>query len=196
MGSFLRFKRASKEWENILDSELWELKEFEKSIFPALFRSCNDLPPMVKRYFSYCAIFSKNYSLDKDGLIKLWMAQGYLGLEGNTKLEMLGDEYFNILATCSFFQEFNKDNDGIIVGCKMHDIVHDFGQYVTKNECFTMKVKDFGEANIRVYHLMLMVNARSLFPISIVNARKLRSLLIELEVVEPLVNNILPKLCG
>ncbi|KAK3220064.1 hypothetical protein Dsin_014034 [Dipteronia sinensis] len=81
MGSLLRFKRTRNEWESILDSEMWVLKEFEEDLFRALMLSYNELPPLVKRCFSYCAIFPKDYRLEKDELIRLWMAQGYLELE-------------------------------------------------------------------------------------------------------------------
>ena len=186
MGSLLRFKRTRKEWENILNSGMWELEEFEKGIFPPLLLSYNDLPLMVKRCFSYCVIFPKDYQLHKDELIKLWMAQGYLGLEQKREMEMIGENYFNILATRSFFQEFIKDNIGDIVGCKMHDIVHDFGQFLTKNECFAMKDNDFGDSSInfsfeKAHHLILMVDNNSSFPISICNIKNLRSLLFQFE---------------
>ncbi|KAK0595211.1 hypothetical protein LWI29_004513 [Acer saccharum] len=114
MGSLLRFKRTRTEWKIILDSEMWVLKEFEKDIFCALMLSYNELPPMVKRCFSYCAIFPKDYQLDKDELIKLWMAQGYLELEQNKEMEMTGQNYFNILGSRSFLQEFMIDNIGNI----------------------------------------------------------------------------------
>ncbi|KAK2654772.1 hypothetical protein Ddye_014628 [Dipteronia dyeriana] len=186
MGNLLRFKRTRKEWENILNSGMWELEEFEKGIFPPILLSYNDLPLMVKRCFSYCVIFPKDYQLDKDELIKLWMAQGYLGLEQKKEMEIIGEKYFNILATRSFFQEFVKDEIGDIRGCKMHDIIHDFGQFLTKNECFAMKDNDFGDSSInfsfeKARHLILMVDENNSFPISICNIKNLRSLLFQFE---------------
>ena len=44
------------------------------------------------------------------------MAQGYLELEQNKEMEMIGEDYFNILGTRSFFQEFIKDGIGNIMG--------------------------------------------------------------------------------
>ncbi|KAK3219863.1 hypothetical protein Dsin_013833 [Dipteronia sinensis] len=186
MGCLLRIKRTRIEWEDILNSGMWELKEFKKGIFPPLLLSYNDLPLMVKRCFSYCVIFPKDYQLNKDELIKLWMAQGYLGLGHEREMEMIGEEYFNILASRSFFQEFIRDAIGDIVGCKMHDIVHDFGQFLTKNECFAMKDNDFGDSRInfsfdKARHLILMVAENSSFPISICNIKNLRSLLYQFE---------------
>ena len=53
------------------------------------------------------------------------------------EMERLGQQYFENLAMCSFFQDFerNKD-DGRIITCRMHDIVHDFVRLQMNNECF------------------------------------------------------------
>ncbi|KAK3170530.1 hypothetical protein Dsin_000146 [Dipteronia sinensis] len=201
MGCLLRIKRTRIEWEDILNSGMWELKEFKKGIFPPLLLSYNDLPLMVKRCFSYCVIFPKDYQLNKDELIKLWMAQGYLGLGHEREMEMIGEEYFNILASRSFFQEFIRDAIGDIVGCKMHDIVHDFGQFLTKNECFAMKDNDFGDSSIngsfeKAHHLVLMVDKNSSFPNSICSIKNLRSLLFQFELGMNSFDGVLLKLLG
>jgi Leucine-rich repeat (LRR) protein len=65
----------------------------------------------------------------------------------------------------------------------MHDIVHDFAQYMTKNECLTMDCT-LGEATMetsieRVRHLSMMLSKEASFPVSIHKAKGLRSLLIE-----------------
>ncbi|XP_031255736.1 putative disease resistance protein RGA3 [Pistacia vera] len=135
MGSLLRFKKGKEEWESVLHSEMWKLEKFEEDLFSTLFLSYNDLPSMVKRCFSYCAIFKKDYDINKDELIKLWMAQGYLDLEQNKEMELIGEEYFDILVARSLFQDLKKNyDDNSIIGCKMHDIVHDFTLFLTKNE--------------------------------------------------------------
>ncbi|KAK3220039.1 hypothetical protein Dsin_014009 [Dipteronia sinensis] len=128
MGSLLRFKKTRKEWESILNSEIWKLEEFEKGISPPLLLSYYELPSMVKRCFTYCAMFPKDFKFEKDELIKLWMAQGYLGFDHNKDIEIIGEKHFNSLAIRSFFQEFEKDDNGSIIRCKMHDIVHDVAQ--------------------------------------------------------------------
>ncbi|KAI5337624.1 hypothetical protein L3X38_016895 [Prunus dulcis] len=50
------------------------------------------------------------------------------------------EEYFMSLAMRSFFQDFEKDYAGNIIRCKMHDLVHDFAQFLMKDECFIMEV--------------------------------------------------------
>ncbi|KAL0354569.1 UNVERIFIED_CONTAM: putative disease resistance protein RGA3 [Sesamum radiatum] len=133
LGSLLRFKDSKEEWESILDSEIWQLEEAEVDLFPHLFLSYNELSPTMKRCFSYCSIFPKDSVIDVEELIRMWMALGYLGSgESTSNLELKGKEYFNNLRMRSFFQNIQEDEKR--VGCKMHDIVHDFAQFLRKTK--------------------------------------------------------------
>ncbi|XP_031282927.1 putative disease resistance protein RGA3 [Pistacia vera] len=201
MGSFLHFKRTREEWQYILDSEIWKLEEFEKGLLPPFLLSYNDLPSPIRRCFSFCAIFPNDYIIEKDVLIKLWMAQGYLGFGKDKELEIIGHDYFNNLATRSFFQEFVKDLDENIIQCKMHDIVHDFAQFLNRNECFNVEIHGNEESLInyfdqeKVRHLMLTVSKEASLPISICSIKRLRSLVISCgDFSYSLPNDILSKL--
>ncbi|XP_006431899.2 putative disease resistance protein RGA3 [Citrus clementina] len=99
-------------------------------------------------------------------------------------MEMIGEEYFNILATRSFFQEFEKyyDNDDIM-SCKMHDIVHDFAQFVSSKECLWLEINGTKESVInsfgdKVRHLGLNFQGGTSFPMSIHGLNRLHTLLI------------------
>ncbi|KAI3471166.1 hypothetical protein Pfo_027829 [Paulownia fortunei] len=135
LGSLLRFKNTSEEWENVLESEIWQLEEAEVDLFPHLLLSYNELSPALKRCFSYCAIFPKDSEIGVENLIGNWMALGYLGSNGSAcDMELRGREYLNNLAMRSLFQDLRKrDLDEQIQWCKMHDIVHDFAQFLRKN---------------------------------------------------------------
>ncbi|XP_044496549.1 putative disease resistance protein RGA1 [Mangifera indica] len=136
IGSLLRFKESKEQWQHVLDSELWKLENVEKDLLTPLMLSYNDLPPMVKQCFIYCSIFPKDYEyMYKDRLIDFWMAQGYLGLEKNGENEeIIGKEYCDYLLTRSLLQENESWS------YKMHDIVHDFAQFLGNNECLSVEV--------------------------------------------------------
>ncbi|CAN6583384.1 unnamed protein product [Malus baccata var. baccata] len=161
MGSLMRYKKTRKEWQEVLNNKIWELEEVEQQVFQPLLLSYFDLAPAVKQCLLYCVIFPKDHLIYKDYLIELWMSQDYLYSKENTKKEIIGQRFFDNLAMRSFFQDFEKDCDGNIKMCKMHDIVHDFLQYLTQHECFTMEVK--GGNNIikplgdKIRHLTLML---------------------------------------
>ncbi|KAH9648474.1 hypothetical protein KPL70_025596 [Citrus sinensis] len=185
IGSLLRFKRTREEWESVLNSEMWWFEELEKYLFAPLLLSYNDLPSMIKQCFLYCTVFPKDYNIEKDELIKLWMAQGYIEQKGNKEMEIIGQEYFDCLATRSFFQDFVHDDEGTVIGCKMHDIVHDFARYLTKNEYLSIEVdgSEVSQSLINtcqeeLRHSILFLGYNASLPVCIYNAKKLRSLLI------------------
>ncbi|XVF79433.1 hypothetical protein PTKIN_Ptkin14bG0222800 [Pterospermum kingtungense] len=184
LGGLLRFKAKEHEWQSILDSKMWDIEEVEKGVFPPLLLSYYDLSPALRRCFSYCAIFPKDYEIKKDKLIKLWVAQGFVKESGNKSWEIIGEEYFNILSTHSFFQDFKKDENNDKIGCKVHDIVHDFAQFLTEKECLLIEFEGVKESwkdpsfkNIR--HSMLMLKREdAMLPIPVDNWKKMRTLLI------------------
>ncbi|KAL0458298.1 UNVERIFIED_CONTAM: putative disease resistance protein RGA3 [Sesamum latifolium] len=103
--------------------------------FSSFVLSYNELSPTMKRYFSYCSIFPKDSVIDVEKLIRMWMALGYLGLkESMSNLELKGKEYFNNLRMRSFFQKYIDEDDKRVLRCKMHDIVHDFAQFIRKTK--------------------------------------------------------------
>uniref|UniRef100_A0A2N9IAI9 AAA+ ATPase domain-containing protein n=1 Tax=Fagus sylvatica TaxID=28930 RepID=A0A2N9IAI9_FAGSY len=113
LGSLMRFKISSEQWENVLDSNLWELEDVEKvvkkDLFAPLLLSYYDLPSPLKRCFSYCAVYPKDYVFFSDELVYIWMAQGYI--DSKEKIEIIARDYFENLAIRSFFQDFKKDED-------------------------------------------------------------------------------------
>ena len=137
LGSVMHNKRRREQWQTMLDSGLCQLEDFEKGLLPPLLLSYSELPLIVRRCFSHCAIFPKDYLFVRDELVIQWMALGYIESKANMEMEIIAEEYLENLAIRSFFQDFEKDeDDGKIIRCKMHDIVHDFAQSITKNECF------------------------------------------------------------
>ncbi|KAK9219110.1 hypothetical protein WN943_007749 [Citrus x changshan-huyou] len=184
IGSLLRSKNTEEEWQNILKSEIWDHEVVERGLLAPLLLSYNELPSKVKHCFSYCAVFPKDLEIRKYKLIELWMAQGYLNEKGNKEMEDIGEEYFNILASSSFFQEFERDGDGKVYKCKMHDLVHDLAQFICRNECLTVEIPGVMSSfeQKKVLHLRLTIDEETSVPIAIWNSvkrmRRLRSLLV------------------
>ncbi|KAK9228749.1 hypothetical protein WN944_021705 [Citrus x changshan-huyou] len=181
LGSLLRFKGKIEEWQRVLESELWELEEVEKGLLGPLLLSYLDLPPPLKKCFSYCAIFPKDSRLEKDKLIRLWMAQDYLKIKGREDVEVVGEEYFDNLAMRSLFQDFERSehDGGKIISCKMHDIVHDFSQFLTKTECSVLDVNT-SRLELPCWKARhLMITEKVSFPSFVYDETKLRSLALQ-----------------
>ncbi|KAL0457363.1 UNVERIFIED_CONTAM: putative disease resistance protein RGA1 [Sesamum latifolium] len=192
VGGLLRFKAHLQEWQDVLASEMWELEKVRKDLFPLLTLSYNELRPTVKRCFSYCAVFPKDSTIEVDELIRIWMAQGFLLSSGNIggKMEQIGRDYFDDLAMRSFFKDFEDDKSGnnLIISCKMHDIIHDFAQFLTKKECLIVE-RDSGGAeivsvqNARHLNLLRAKGTSSTSPFSIEQAEKSRSCFCNTQVI-------------
>ncbi|GKU98606.1 hypothetical protein SLEP1_g11590 [Rubroshorea leprosula] len=178
LGSLLKSKRTKQEWQSVLNSDIWKLDLAQKDIFAPLLLSYYDLPPPVRRCFLYCVVFPKDFVIRIHFIVSNWMAQGYLGSDGNADLESVGIGYFHILVSRSFFQDF-RVWDGDIVSVKMHDVVHDFVRYLAENE-FVIKEVESDNLNIdsaKHRHLTVMVvDALMPFPTSISGVEKLRTL--------------------
>ncbi|XP_058079935.1 disease resistance protein RGA2-like [Magnolia sinica] len=143
LGSLMHFKTEEREWLFVKESDIWNLAEEDNHILPALRLSYYHLPPHLKQCFAYCSIFPKDYQIKNEKLIRLWMAEGFIKSSGRSQqIEDVGGEYFNNLLCRSFFQDVHKNEDGNIVWCKMHDLVHDLACSVAGNECSIVQVKN------------------------------------------------------
>ncbi|CAN0897585.1 Putative disease resistance protein RGA1 [Linum grandiflorum] len=144
LGGVMQFKKSKSEWLKVLKSEMWHLNEVRKEVFGPLALSYYDLTPEIRQCFQFCAVFPKDCEMEKAQLIKLWISQGFVGARENQEVEDIGEEYFQILARRSLFQDFSKPKylgEMEKTYCKMHDLVHDFAQMLSKGECASMTGK-------------------------------------------------------
>ncbi|KAM5556633.1 putative disease resistance protein RGA3 [Rosa sericea] len=169
LGSLMREKKTLKEWEDVLNSKLWELEDVEQQVFRPLLLSYNDLTAEIRNCLLYCVIFPKDYVYDRDNLVELWMSQNYLNMEGSREMERLGQKYFDKLVMRYFFQEVEVNKYGEI-NCKIHDIIHDFMMYMTKNEYLIVNFRqpslptlddEFRHLNEKIRHLTLINSYRA-----------------------------------
>ncbi|MED6178222.1 hypothetical protein PIB30_105528, partial [Stylosanthes scabra] len=135
----LHNKYNEEDWENILESKIWELSENDSKIVPALRVSYHYLPSNIKRCFVYCSFYPEDYEFDKDELILLWMAEGLLQPKGNNTLEKIGCAYFDELVARSFFQSSNTNRELFV----MHDLMHDLATFFAGK--FYFKLKQFDD---------------------------------------------------
>ncbi|XP_077216187.1 putative disease resistance protein RGA3 [Tasmannia lanceolata] len=134
LGGLLRSNTDEKKWRNILESDMWEISEMKDDVIPILKVSYDHLPAYLKQCFVYCSLFPKDYEFEKDTLIQLWIAEGFI--QSEKRLEDIGSDYFDDLTWRSFF----KYSRGLNRSCyKMHDLNHDLAQSVSGDECFRIK---------------------------------------------------------
>ncbi|KAJ0850931.1 putative P-loop containing nucleoside triphosphate hydrolase, leucine-rich repeat domain superfamily [Helianthus annuus] len=114
-------------WKKVLDSEIWRLS-VEGETVPALILSYHDLSAHLKQLFAYCSLFPKDCLFDKENVVRLWMAEGFLqqSTPSDSNKECLGHEYFDELLSRSFFQHA-PNNESLFV---MHDLMNDLAKSV------------------------------------------------------------------
>ncbi|XP_028095150.1 putative disease resistance RPP13-like protein 1 [Camellia sinensis] len=78
LAGLLLSKRDVEDWNNILKSGIWDLPKEKSNILLALKLSYHYLPSHLKRCFAYCSIFPKDYEFQMEGLVLMWMAEGFV----------------------------------------------------------------------------------------------------------------------
>ncbi|KAJ9158661.1 hypothetical protein P3X46_024225 [Hevea brasiliensis] len=161
LGGILRGKPNPNVWKELLSSEIWELPNNKSNILPALRLSYLHLPPHLKQCFAYCAIFPKNYEVDKDELALLWMAEGFFYDQKEMKdCEGLGHKYFDDLLSRSFFQQSNDNKSKYI----MHDLIHDLARFVSRGTCLHLVDKlESAKLYAKIRHSSFIPHGRNTF---------------------------------
>ncbi|XP_068339696.1 putative disease resistance protein RGA3 [Pyrus communis] len=178
LGGMLRTKKSIEEWSLFKNSRIWNnLPKGEDGIMPVLRLSFDNLEsPSLKQCFAYCSMFEKDFEIERDNLIQLWMAQGLLRASHDESKDMedTGNEYFDILLQSSLFQDATMGDNGIVTECKMHDLVHDLAELVSKSESLMGDL--CGRDNTLEFRHVARVSTSTLENIATRSARKLRSL--------------------
>ncbi|KAM3704825.1 hypothetical protein ACJW31_03G035200 [Castanea mollissima] len=181
IGRILYFKETEKEWLNIKNREFTNVTQEENNsgILPILKLSYDYLPSHLKCCFAYCSLFPKDHKISKLKLINLWIAQGFIQ-SSNEKLHMedVANEYCKALLWRSFFQEARGDSFGDIISFKMHDLIHDLAQSISRVECTNID-SNIENVNENVRHLSIASHKMSKKDLSsLFKAKKIRTLIL------------------
>ena len=146
LGSVLRGKASPREWKAVISKSIAHNKE--DKILPILKLSYDDLPSHMKQCFAFCAVFPKDFDIDMELLIQLWMANGFVPKEKDIHLETTGKHIFEELVSRSSFQDVkqvkgDREDDDVYwycprTTCKIHDLMHDVALSAMENEVATI----------------------------------------------------------
>jgi hypothetical protein len=179
IGSLLYFKNSEAEWLYFKNNDLHKITQQDNVIFPILKLSYDHLPPHLKQCFAFCSLFPKGSIIEVEVLVKLWTAQGFIhSLDRTKRLEDVGREYFMDLLWRSFFQDIERNKDGDIERCKMHDLIHDLAQFVAGDECLISN-PDAVKVVEKTRHVVFdSLNSLWDIPAPLLEADRLRTLLL------------------
>uniref|UniRef100_A0ACD5VB46 Uncharacterized protein n=1 Tax=Avena sativa TaxID=4498 RepID=A0ACD5VB46_AVESA len=146
VGGLLSSYQHIQEWKAIEESNIGDNVRGKDEILSILNLSYKHLSSEMKQCFAFCAVFPKNYVMDKDTLIQLWIANGFIQEKGTMDLTQKGELIFHNLVWRSFLQDLHIRRCNFTssinyyerITCKMHDLMHDLAKDVT-DECASVE---------------------------------------------------------
>ncbi|RVW71847.1 putative disease resistance protein RGA3 [Vitis vinifera] len=157
LAMILQSKREQGEWLSIRNNKnLLSLGEENRNVLSVLKLSYDNLPTHLRQCFSYCAVFPKDYEIEKKSLVQLWIAQGYIqsSNDNNEQPEDIGDRYFEELLSRSLLEKAENNPFTNTLRYKMHDLMHDLAQSIIRSEILILR-NDITNISKEIRHVSL-----------------------------------------
>ncbi|KAL6655826.1 hypothetical protein ACP70R_006652 [Stipagrostis hirtigluma subsp. patula] len=135
-------------WLAARDEQLWKLEDRfapKAKLFTSFKEIYYSLPLELKPCFLYLSVFPKGSNIDKDALIRQWIALDLLrSPHGIIPAHIVGEQYIRDLVSISFLQTLDKSliteikctNARVIL--QMHDLVHEFVRYIARDDLLVL----------------------------------------------------------
>ncbi|KAK2639985.1 hypothetical protein Ddye_027780 [Dipteronia dyeriana] len=139
LGSLLSKKsQIPIEWKKLHDnigSEIYSDSNLA-IISRILLPSYKDLSNILKNCFLYFSIFPEDYSIARERLIRLWIAEGFIKERVGKTLEDVAEDYLNELIGRNLVVVSKWDFDGRVSICRVQNLIREFIILKSKEENF------------------------------------------------------------
>ncbi|XBH66070.1 hypothetical protein VPH35_119537 [Triticum aestivum] len=157
VGRLLEKNLSRDYWIGVLEKDEWQNAKDVDDIMPSLKISYDCLPFLLKKCFSYFAVFPEDYRFYNLEITSFWTAIGILDSscqDNNNYLEELVDNGFLIKGV-------DKSNDEYYL---MHDLLHELSRNVSSQECVNISNSSFSADNIpqSVRHLSVTIDIENI----------------------------------
>uniref|UniRef100_A0A0E0MHE8 AAA+ ATPase domain-containing protein n=1 Tax=Oryza punctata TaxID=4537 RepID=A0A0E0MHE8_ORYPU len=138
-----------------------------------------DLPHHLRTCLLYLSMFPEDYVINRDYLVRRWVAEGFIKANGGRTFEEEGECYFNELINRSMIQPVHTQYDGRVYSCKVHDMILDLiiskaseenfvtivtdrkQMLVSKDKVHRLSFDNYGQEDVTLYS-MVTTHVRSL----------------------------------
>ncbi|KAJ3690911.1 hypothetical protein LUZ61_020075 [Rhynchospora tenuis] len=123
LGGLLSKKQANyATWSKMMQTMDWGTDG--KECIAIIGTSYEDLPLALKSCFMYFAAFPEDDEINAQRLIQMWIAEGFIPQIQNKTLEETAYSFLEDLVQRSMIQVSERDFDGSIMSCRIHDLLH------------------------------------------------------------------------
>lgn len=176
MGEKLCQHTDRSEWLAVSNNRAWD-SPYRKSISSELKKSSFDRlhSHSLKKCFAYCSIFPRGHEIDKDDLVQLWLAKGFIQQEND------GYQNFDFLVSNYLLEVDEIEECGNVKTCKMHDEMHNLAMLVSDHETYIWSGNGPIGGTSSIRHVRVMSSA-NLEDITKERFKRLHSLFLEVDV--------------
>ncbi|KAL0928416.1 hypothetical protein M5K25_000297 [Dendrobium thyrsiflorum] len=151
VGGVLNDNLDEMHWSTVLESNLLG----QSSIHSILRLSYMVLPNLLQNCFAFCCIFRQDHGFDKDDLVRMWIALGFIQPSQGMIMEDIGRRYFDVLVQKALFDKVGDDY-------KMHDLIHESASKFFAQECG--KLVDDEESSLKNFETIRHLFVRTTNP--------------------------------
>nr|BBF89193.1 putative NBS-LRR-like protein B [Oryza barthii]BBF89197.1 putative NBS-LRR-like protein B [Oryza barthii] len=152
--------KTENEWKKILANNVWSMAKLPKEITGALYLSYDDLPQHLKQCFLYCIVYPEDWTIHRDYLIRMWVAEGFVEVRKDQLLEDTGEEYYYELISRNLLQPVVGSFDQR--ECKMHDLLRQLACYISREECYIGDPTSMVDNNMRKLRRILVITEKDM----------------------------------
>uniref|UniRef100_A0A0A9H972 Disease resistance protein winged helix domain-containing protein n=1 Tax=Arundo donax TaxID=35708 RepID=A0A0A9H972_ARUDO len=182
-GQALRSKLHKNHWRTISKRKMHQMGAGKRDIMTTLRLSYEQLLADLKECFVSCSLFPKGYVFEKEEIIRVWMALGFLGAgdggeqmesrgkknitqlmktsfsrDGEERMEDRGKKNFTQLLKRSFFKKNNESPGTYLIPGPLHELA----EFLSSGEYFRIERSEFDDGPIdiplRAHHVYLDIN--------------------------------------
>ncbi|KAL0928372.1 hypothetical protein M5K25_000248 [Dendrobium thyrsiflorum] len=163
VGGVLNDNLNEMHWSTVLESNLLG----QSSIHSILRLSYIVLPNLLQNCFAFCCMFPQDHEFDKDDLVRMWIALGFIQPSQGMIMEDIGRRYFDVLVKKALFGKVEDDY-------KMHDLIHESASKFFEHKCG--KLVDDDESSLKNFETIRHLSVRTTNPVILRKIEKFKHL--------------------